>query len=115
MHPTRGRPIPIRCCSRKLSEPEIKEGEVALSMRELKPHPNCPNVLRLQRALLPGEPSLVPGKMPLCQRLVLVMHDRLLGSDHAHPASGRPAEHSIAMASLHRIVDHRLYEPDAGP
>jgi hypothetical protein len=26
---------------------ELKEGEVGLSMRELKPHPNCPNVLRL--------------------------------------------------------------------
>ena len=26
---------------------EIEEGEVALSMRELRPHPNCANVLRL--------------------------------------------------------------------
>ena len=84
-------------------------------MLQLQPDPDCPYVFGLQRALLTNEPTLVPGKMPLCQRLVLVMHDRLLGSDHAHPASGRPAEHSIAMASLHRIVDHRLYEPDAGP
>jgi hypothetical protein len=43
---------------------EIKEGKVALSMFELKPDPNGPNVLRLQRALLPGKPSLVPRHNP---------------------------------------------------
>jgi hypothetical protein len=58
-------------------------------MLQLQPDPDCPYVFGLQRALLTNEPTLVPGKMPLCQRLVLVMHDRLLGSDHAHPAPVR--------------------------
>ena len=43
--------------------------EVTRSMPELEPDPDCPDIFRLQRELLPGETPLVPWN---------VRHDRLL-------------------------------------
>jgi hypothetical protein len=48
---------------------EIEQREVTRSLLELEPHPNCPDIFRLQRTLLPGETPLVPWN---------VRHNRLL-------------------------------------
>ena len=42
-------------------EGEIEQSEVASTLFELKPDPDCPDLLWLQRALLADEAALVPG------------------------------------------------------
>ena len=93
---------------------EIKEGKVALSMFELKPDPNCPNVLRFQRALLPGKPSLIPRHIPrLRWWLPFAIHDRLRWSrpppPQRLPISGR--ENSIRTTGLSIAADVRPRHP----
>ena len=51
-------------------------------MPQLKPNPDRPNVLWLQRTLLPGETAFVPGN---------VLHDRLHRADRPLPSSRRSA------------------------
>src|SRR4051794_857533 len=40
---------------------EVEQGKVALSTLKLKPNPDCPDLLRLERALLPDQATLVQG------------------------------------------------------
>jgi hypothetical protein len=47
---------------------EIEQGKVARSVLELEPDPDCPDILRFQRSLLPGKSSLVPGNVPRKER-----------------------------------------------
>jgi hypothetical protein len=58
---------------------KIEKSEVARSVLQLQPDPDCPNVLRFERTLLPGDTSLVPGGILRPQRrLHFAIHDRLL-------------------------------------
>src|ERR1700751_2887154 len=65
---------------------KVKHREVAGSLLQLKPDPDGPHVLGLQRSLLTDEPSLIPSIALRCRRLVSIEHDRLLRTDHALPA-----------------------------
>src|SRR5439155_8842122 len=56
---------------------EIEQREVTRSLLELEPHPDCPDIFRLQRTLLPGKSPLVPGNVPRKERgLALGTHCR---------------------------------------
>src|SRR6266568_8752014 len=59
---TRSQPLSL------LSMARLKKSEIPLSVLELEPDPDRPNVLGFQRALLSGETAFVPGS---------TLHDRL--------------------------------------
>src|SRR6266568_5962491 len=59
---TRSQPLSL------LSMARLKKSEIPLSLLELEPDPDRPNVLGFQRALLSGETAFVPGS---------TLHDRL--------------------------------------
>jgi hypothetical protein len=40
---------------------EVEQSEVTFPAFELKPDPDCPDLLRLERALLADQATLVPG------------------------------------------------------
>src|SRR3954449_274083 len=72
---------------------EVEQGEVALSTLKLKPNPDCPDLLRLERALLPDQATLVPR----CLRKPHIgrdrsVHDRLLDPTTPLPARADKGE-----------------------
>jgi hypothetical protein len=40
---------------------KVEQGEISFLALQLKPNPNCPDIFRLERALLPDQAALVPG------------------------------------------------------
>jgi hypothetical protein len=42
---------------------KVEQREVAFAALQLKPDPNCPDIFRLERALLADQAALVPGSV----------------------------------------------------
>ena len=78
---------PDEVASSKLAiDCEIGQCKVASAALELQPDPNCPNVLRCERTLLPGQTAFVPGS---------ILHDRLHRADHTLRSTRRLAGGTI--------------------
>ena len=69
---------------------EVEQGEVALSPLKLKPDPDRPDLLRLERAFLANQATLVPGFLVKTDNgQDRIMHSRLLDPDRARPSARR--------------------------
>ena len=100
---------PFACAGMACGHPLAGNGKPAPAA-----DPNCPNVLRFQRALLPGKPSLIPRHIPrLRWWLPFAIHDRLRWSrpppPQRLPISGR--ENSIRTTGLSIAADVRPRHP----
>src|SRR5262244_1510571 len=75
---------------------KVEQGKVAFGALELEPDPNCPDVFRLERALLAGQATLVPRSLPGRRwRGDRGVHGCLLDPDRAAPSARRWGGKSI--------------------
>jgi hypothetical protein len=68
-------------------DPEIEQREIALPTLKLKPDPDCPDILRPERALLADQATLVPGRFGKADKgWDHSLHRRFLDPGHSLPA-----------------------------
>jgi hypothetical protein len=87
---------------------EVEQGEVALPTLKLKPDPDCPHLLRLERVLLADQATLVPGRPRKAHNSRdRSVHGRLLGPDR--PLSQRTPTTAASQPNRGRLF---AYFPD---
>ena len=73
-----------------LSIARLNKREIALPTLKLKPDPDCPDIFRLERALLADQAALVPGRLRKADKgWDRSVHGRLLDPDRAPPSARR--------------------------